>query len=182
MLWTNNTHYPYSSTQEPPPGMFASDPDQNRYLGAVQSSDSAITSVLDHLTDRGLLNSTLVVVIGDHGEAFGEHGFRVHGNSIYEEETRIPLLLISPRISMHGLNETLGGLIDVAPTILHILGLPPETSWEGRSLFDANRSDQLFLFAPNHEMVAGYRQGHRKFMYQVSRDKAFVYDLISDPA
>src|SRR5439155_25335449 len=83
---------------------------------------------------------------------------------------------------MHGLNETLGGLIDVAPTILHILGLPPETSWEGRSLFDANRSDQLFLFAPNHEMVAGYRQGHRKFMYQVSRDKAFAYDLISDPA
>jgi arylsulfatase A-like enzyme len=73
-------------------------------------------------------------------------------------------------------------MIDISPTILHILGLSPEVTWEGRSLFALNRPDRVFLFAPNQEMVAGYRHGHQKFVYRVARNQAFVYDLANDPA
>ena len=181
IFWTGNTHWPYPSPQPPAPGAFASDPHLNRYLNALRSSDAAIGNVLDHLKERGLLDTTLVVVIGDHGEAFEEHGFRVHSNTIFQEETHIPLLLINPLIKTPGPNDTLGGMIDIAPTILHILGVPPEMTWEGRSLFDPNRPDRVFLFAPNQDMVAGYREGDYKYVYQIARNKAFVFDLANDP-
>jgi len=181
MLWTGNTHVPYFNSTPPTEGSFSSDPKQNRYLGAVQLSDAAIGNVLDHLRQRGLLESTLVVVIGDHGEAFGEHGRRAHGTDIFEEQTHVPLLLINQQISTPEPNNTLGGMIDIAPTILHVLGLAPELTWEGRSVFDPNRPGRVYMFAPNLDMVAGYRQDHQKFMYRLSRDKASVYDLANDP-
>ena len=181
IFWTGNTHWPYISTEPPAPGALAGDHHLNRYLGSLQSSDVAIGKVLDHLRQRGLLDSTLVVVTGDHGQAFGEHRFRVHGNSIYEEEIHIPLILISSQI-MPEMKDTLGGMIDLAPTLLHILGLPLEPTWKGRSLFDPHRPERVFMFAPNQEMVAGYREGNHKFMYSVTRDRALVFDLANDPA
>jgi len=153
----------------------------NRYLGSLRSSDAAIGKVLDHLKKRGLLDSTLVVITGDHGQAFGEHRFRIHGHTIYEEELHIPLILISSQIKTEK-RDTLGGMIDLAPTLLHILGLPLEPSWKGRSLFDPHRPDRVFMFAPNQDMVAGYREGTHKFMYSVTRDRTLVYDLANDPA
>jgi lipoteichoic acid synthase len=181
VFWTGNTHWPYYSRRTPSPGAFSADERENRYVAALRETDQAVGAVLKQLESSGLLDSTLVVVLGDHGEAFGEHEYRGHANSIYEEAVHIPLVLISGRIRSSDDNR-LGALSDVAPTILHILGRAPPQDWDGRSLFDTHRPPAVFMFSPNHDLTVGYREGSRKFMLQVARNRAYVFDIRRDPA
>lgn len=180
VFWTGNTHWPYFSSPAAKPGQYAQEERRNRYIGALKSSDAAIGKVLDHLKKAGLLETTLVVVLGDHGEAFGQHGYRVHGNSIFEEEVHIPLMLIGGEMR-GGVSSTLGGISDIAPTIAHVLGIQPPTVWGGRSLFATQRSEQVFMFSTNQEMTVGYRQGDRKFVYETARDRAMIFDERQTP-
>lgn len=180
IFWTGNTHWPYFSDNPPPPDRWSQNHHRNRYVGALRSSDAAIGSILDRLAKDGRLSDTLVVVLGDHGEAFGEHGFLVHSNSIFEEEVHIPLLMINDNIDGESF-ETLGGIIDIGPTIFDILGRQPPAGWQGRSLFDTHRSPRVHMFSINQDMITGYREGNHKYIYKLSTDRAQIFDLASDP-
>ena len=99
-LWTDDTHSPYT-----PPAVKSfgvPDGDLNRYLGAVEETDANVAELERELAARGLLDDTLVVVTGDHGEQFGQHGKAGHGFSLYEEEVRVPLIIANPRLFPHG--------------------------------------------------------------------------------
>jgi len=133
MLWTMQTHYPYFLSG-PEQKMGVSDPYQNRYLNALRHSDAVLGELLAELKRKGLYESALVVV-GDHGEAFNDHAQYGHGNAIYEENVHVPLVLINPSLFHGETYATLSGHIDVAPTVLELLGLQPPTGWEGKSLF-----------------------------------------------
>ena len=128
-----------------------------------------------------MLDSTLVVVVGDHGEAFGQHGHYVHGIDLYEEEIHVPLMLINRRLFHGETDSTLGGMIDVAPTILDLLGGPAPASFQGRSLFDSDRMGRVYLYTPRSKVLFGYREGARKFIYDAGADATELYDLHTDP-
>lgn len=180
LMWTGNTHWPYFSKPEPRPGELAAEETLNRYVAAVRSSDRAIGAMLDDLARRGMFNDTIVIVVSDHGEAFGEHGYSLHANTIFEEEVRVPMLIIGPDIQGRSIS-TLTALSDVAPTILHLVGADPENSWDGRSVFDRNRLSRVMLFAPNQELSMGFREGRYKHIYQPARGRALAFDLEADP-
>lgn len=180
VFWTGNTHWPYFSQRVPQPGLYSLDERRNRYLGALRDSDQAIGKLLDHLDRTGVLSHTLVVVLGDHGEAFGQHGYRAHGNSIFEEEVHIPLLLINGSIAGARV-DTLGGISDIAPTVLHILGMDPPADWSGRSLFSPRRAQSVFMFSINQDMMIGFREGDGKYIYETARDRSLVFNLRDDP-
>ena len=113
ILWTNQTHYPYffSGDQK----KYADNIELNKYLNALEEVDIAFGELMEGLQKRNVLNNTLVVVIGDHGEAFGTHNQYTHGANIYEENMRVPCLLINPKL-FHGESDNrVAGLIDVAP-------------------------------------------------------------------
>ncbi len=95
------------------------------YDGEIAYTDEQLGRLLDHLRRRGQFDDTLIVVAGDHGEAFGEHGDFVHGHLAYEEVMRVPLLIKFPSaVPVTGeANATLAQLVDVAPTVLDALGL-----------------------------------------------------------
>ncbi|MEO1448652.1 MAG: LTA synthase family protein, partial [Bacteroidota bacterium] len=89
VCWTVQTHFPYFFTGTEKP----LDPDdsyRNRFLNALHDSDAAFGAMMDSLQSRGLDSSTLVIVLGDHGEAFGEHDQYGHASYLYEENVRIP--------------------------------------------------------------------------------------------
>jgi arylsulfatase A-like enzyme len=153
----------------------------NRYLSALRETDRALGNLLANLEQQQVLDSTLVVVIGDHGEAFGRHGHYVHGVDLYEEEIHVPLMLINRRLFHGETDSTLGGMIDVAPTIMDLLGGTPPASWQGGSLFDSDRTGRVYLFTSRSKVLFGYREGAHKFIYDAAANTTELYDLEADP-
>jgi arylsulfatase A-like enzyme len=179
VLWTMMTHYPYfaadGETDFGVPEKF------NRYLNALRHDDRMLGTLLHALEERHLDQSTLVVVVGDHGEAFGQHGQWTHAQTLYEESVHVPLILINPELFHGERSPVVGGLIDVAPTVLEILGFEPPARWQGRSLWSTRRSNRVYFFAPWSDQLFGFRENDIKVIYNASTNRLEVYDLAVDP-
>jgi arylsulfatase A-like enzyme len=114
-----------------------------KYDAAVRYTDAAIVPLLDAIRRSPLGERTLLVVTSDHGEAFHEHGYTGHGRTLHEEVLRVPLLVWSPGLVARGRRVAgLVGLIDTAPTILDLLGLPLPSGIAGISLAAQVRADR----------------------------------------
>ncbi len=131
-LWLHfyDPHDPYD-----PPPPFKAQYSASPYDGEIAYVDSAIGKLLTTLRSRGLYDQTLIVVVADHGEAFGEHGEWSHGLFLYDETIHVPLVIKLPATgSIHSLIETRVGLIDIAPTLLQKVGIVAPAAMQGTSL------------------------------------------------
>ncbi len=152
----------------------------NKYLNAINQADHVIGNIIADLKKSDLYESTLIVVIGDHGEAFGRHDQMVHATKIYEENVHVPCILFNP--SFKGERKTaLGGHADIAPTIMDILGLPPAKQWQGESFFNDKRRERVYFFCPWSDYLFGYREGNRKYIFNANKNITEIYDLKIDP-
>jgi hypothetical protein len=179
MTWTGMTHYPYFNGGNE--RSYVSDINLNRYLNALHVGDEAFGDLMNYLEEHGLAKSTLVVVFGDHGEAFGRHKTFVHASGLYEENVHIPLLLINEGLFSGGSTPVLGGMSDIPATALDILQVPLPPTWQGHSLFAASRPARIFFFAPWNGFQVGFREGSRKFIYRAEAKSTEMYDLATDP-
>ena len=180
MLWTIDTHYPYFVVEEEI-NYGVDDPSLNRYLNAIRHSDDQIGRLVEMLEAQGLLDSTLIVVTGDHGEAFGQHAQFGHALSVYEENIHVPLLFSHPTLFAGETDEALTGHVDIAPSVMHLLGLPSPSKWQGHSLFAADRSPVAFSFTPWADALFTVRQGDLKLIYNANIGESKLYDLQADP-
>lgn len=178
ILWTNQTHYPYFTWEEP---AFTANKDLNRYLAALKTGDEAFGLLMDGLKKRNLLNSTLVIVIGDHGEAFGSHNQMTHASKIYEENIRIPCILYNPVLFKGSIDQQIGGMIDIPATICHLSGIMAPKEWQGKSLLNETDRNRTFFIAPYSDFLFGTRTGNWKYIYNASTDQSELYDIGSDP-
>ena len=103
------------------------------YDGEVAYTDAEVGRLIDGLAERGLADSTLVVLTSDHGEEFRDHGGLEHGHSLYSELLHVPLILRVPGAAPARVSAGVG-LIDVAPTICGWAGLEPSRQFLGRDL------------------------------------------------
>lgn len=179
MLWTGMTHYPYFPEGEQK--RYVEDEGLNRYLNSLRVGDEAFGKLMAFLEEQNLAKKTLVVVVGDHGEAFGRHGTYVHASAIYEENVHIPLLLVNEAAFSGDRASVVGGATDVAPTILDVLDIPRPELWQGSSLFAADRPGRVYFFSPWNGFKVGYREGSRKFIYNSDSRRLETYDLSTDP-
>ena len=178
MIWTVQGHYPYFYAQEEV-DFGVGDLYFNRYLNALKHNDELIGQVMRGLENRGLSETTLVVVTGDHGEAFGQHGQYGHGTSIYEENLRVPLYFIN-RSLFHGEHKKdIGGLKDLATTVFPIINKNIPEVWQGRDLLNTH-FEEAFFFAPWSDYLFGYRKGNMKFIFNESQNMVEAYDLSTD--
>jgi len=123
-------HAPYE-----PPEPFASRFPERPYDGEVAHTDRLIGGLLDGLEESELLEETVVAVTADHGEGLGDHGEPDHGLLLYDSTIRVPLILRLPGEAAAGLEvDEQVRLIDVAPTLLDVVGLEAPESFDGSSL------------------------------------------------
>jgi tetratricopeptide (TPR) repeat protein len=122
-------HEPY----EPPPELAELFPG-SPYLGEVAEADACVGRVLEGLAELDLDGSTLVVVVGDHGEMLGEHGEDAHTYFVYQSALEVPFIVRLPRDRTGARVERLVGLVDVAPTVCGLLVLPPPAGIDGADL------------------------------------------------
>jgi arylsulfatase A-like enzyme/tetratricopeptide (TPR) repeat protein len=116
-------HYydPHDPYEPPPP--FAETWKGHPYQGEIAFTDHCVGQVMAKLKELGLYDQTLVVLTGDHGEMLGEHGELNHGYFIYEAALRVPLVVRVPGAKGVAARVDLpASLVDVAPTILSLLG------------------------------------------------------------
>jgi choline-sulfatase len=105
------------------------------YDGEITFADREIGTLLSGLASRGLRRNTLIVFLSDHGEEFFEHHCYGHGHSLYDELIKVPLIFSLPGILPADVRITRQvRLVDVAPTILDLLGLDSDACFEGVSL------------------------------------------------
>jgi arylsulfatase A-like enzyme len=190
--WTYDTHAPFfdgpgprSFPREhfPPPvvGRAEQEAEVERHLRAVWRLDALLAGLCRELEELGLADDTLVVLTGDHGEAFGEHGCFHHGSSVYEEEVRVPCVLINPRLAPLGRrSRVLGNHVDLWATITDVLGLPADPRWQGRSLLGEDRRERCVYFY-SHESAIGLRAGKYKYVWNYSDQRELLFDIESDP-
>jgi hypothetical protein len=96
-------------------------------------TDHHVGRLLDGLAASGAAERTLIVITGDHGEAFGEHGRLTHGKELWEEIIRVPLVVSGPGIPVKRIARQTS-LVDFFPTVLDLFGVEPPGPTHGRSL------------------------------------------------
>jgi len=128
-LWVHlyDPHAPYT-----PPPEFAARA-KTPYDGEVAYADSQLARLFDALRTSGVLDRTLVVFAGDHGEGLGDHGERTHGMLLYDSTLRVPLVFAAPGRAPSTVDEAVS-LSEVAPTILRAAGVTPPPEMKGRNL------------------------------------------------
>ncbi len=158
------------------------DPDFTQYLNALHESDQALSELLQGLAARHLDDRTLIVVMGDHGEAFGQHsGNFAHTLFIYDENERVPYLIVASGIFDSSIRTSaVVSIIDTAPTILDLLGLPVPHVYQGVSLLDA--TPRMALFYTDYSIGwLGLVDGCWKFLYEVDAKRSRLFDVCRDP-
>jgi arylsulfatase A-like enzyme len=180
---TNASHHPYTAPKRWPHRSYARQHDRDAYLNALGYVDSVMGRLLEQYERAGLAERTLFVVLGDHGEGFGEHGMWTHDNVLYEEGIRIPLLFRLPR------GETAAARIAgpvnqlaIVPSVLSVLGLSGGAgSYAAGSVFDGPQPGPLHLacFRNAHCLASVSQQ--RKLIYHYADRPPQLFDLQADP-
>ena len=97
----------------------------NRYRNSVRHGDAVVGNMVQSLRERGLLENTIILVTGDHGEEFFENGFWGHHSNFSQEQVAVPFVLRGPGISP-GTENRPTSHIDLPRTLMELLGVSPE--------------------------------------------------------
>jgi lipoteichoic acid synthase len=179
-LWTADSHHPYLSSSVR--DYHVNDSYLNRYLNGIVATDKLIEQITDSLESMRLADDTLLVITGDHGEAFGEHQETGHGFTAYDEEVHVPLLMVNARLFAHPrIIHSVGRQIDIAPTVLDLLGYRPPDEWQGTSLLSGLQPQRAFMFAVKGDYVFGLIDGGSQYVYDYDRNREELYNLLDDP-
>jgi len=196
-LHTYKTHDPYVSNArygtlftDGDDGFYGRIPPKHRaevdaYDRTIREADDLVGDFLASLEKSGLAASTLVVLLSDHGEAFGEHNVARHGTAYHQEQLHVPLVFRGPGIPDDQTIDEPVSLVDVAPTILGLLGLPPLPAAMGIDLSGAiagaklDPKRPLFFDWLTGEDRVGMRLGSVKLIQAGSQYT--LLDLEQDP-
>jgi phosphoglycerol transferase MdoB-like AlkP superfamily enzyme len=172
-------HHPYET---PGRGPLPGDEDIDRYRNALHYSDAALGALREGIRVRGLDQNTLWIVVGDHGEAFGQHqGNYGHTFFVYDENVRVPLVLAAPgAIRDRTRARKVVSVVDIAPTVLDLLALPSASEHQGRSMLDATPRMAMF-FADYSLGLVGLRDTRWKFIHELGSERSTLFDLERDP-
>jgi arylsulfatase A-like enzyme/cytochrome c-type biogenesis protein CcmH/NrfG len=180
-------HEPYA-----PPSPYRESFVNAPYDGEIAFADDVIGSAIARLERLGLADRTLVIVVGDHGESLGDHGEETHSMFVYEAALRVPLILWRPGRVAAGrvVTEPVSG-IDVAPTILDLVGAPPLPAPHARSLVPlvegrseaAPRAVYSETLSPQLDMGWAPLRAVRDERFKlIEAPQPELYDLRQDPA
>ena len=157
------------------------------YRAKTSELDALFARFRGELEPRGLFAHGVLIFTSDHGEAFFEHGRPFHAGRVYEEELRVPLILHGPGIAP-GREERPVSLIDFAPTLAELAGLPRAAQWRGESLLAPPEQRVIYAFQSHKErptlaVIDGTRKliGYESVEAVRKGELHAAYDLAADP-
>jgi arylsulfatase A-like enzyme/tetratricopeptide (TPR) repeat protein len=193
MAWVHfyDPHSPYQ-----PPKAFIKKEEisdkRARYRGEVSFMDVQIGRIITDLEKKAILDDTLIIVVGDHGEAWGEHQeYAAHSVFCYRENIRVPFIIYNPKLLRKPavIKDTVS-TVDIMPTLLELAGMKSERDIQGRSLVGLmkNGHDPITPLIYLESMygkeelgwapLTGLIEGHYKY---ISLPEPELYHLGDDP-
>jgi N-acetylglucosamine-6-sulfatase len=193
-MWVRNQRNSWHGVDFPYHSTLALDEYYRRYAETLCGVDDSIGRVLSALEQRGELDSTLVVYMGDNGFLFGEHGL-IDKRCAYEESMRVPMLARCPELFRGGQTvEQVVANLDIAPTILDVCGARAGAKMEGGSMLPLLQGKQtawrdalLYEYYwernfPQTPTTHAIREQRFKYVhYHGVWDIDELYDLETDP-
>ncbi len=162
---------------------------RSRYDGQIAYFDMELKNLFDSLGSRGILDRALLVLTADHGESLGEHGAWGHGDTLFQTEVHVPLIVSGLEGIELGtrVRETIS-LIDLAPTLCQVLGIAQPDDFEGVSLLDNLRGKQpgpsraWTESSKNKTLLLGRVEQNRKWIFKTEDlNLTDIYNLDTDP-
>lgn len=160
---------------------------RNAYYNALHECDRQIGRLISALRASGQLSHTIIVLSGDHGEAFYEHGYVTHAREPIEPVIRTACVLDAPGLVSPHIDDYPVELIDILPTMLGLLGLPPHPNFQGIDVLATNRPprEQRLLFFHVENPVARADAvlwgGRWKFSHDRLHGTESLFDVKTDP-
>jgi len=149
---------------------------KNRYLNAVHHLDSQFARVFDYLEAHHLLENTIVVALGDHGEEFLEQGYWGHNSTFSDAQTRTPLIVWIPGMKP-AVHDKLTSHLDLPPTIMPLLGVknPPSDYSTGIDLMSPEQHEYITLSDWSH---IGYKDNMVKITLPMNAQGAMSKKVV----
>ena len=162
--------------------------EKSLYDGEIAYTDAQFGRLVESLKARGLYDSSLIIVLSDHGEQFMEHGEMSHGRSLFEEEISIPLLVKLPGMAHAGeVRDGLVEVVDIAPTILDLVGGDKDARFQGKSfthLLDAGEAEDRLGYTSlilDARSARAAKTTSKKYIHNLVAGTKSWYDLVNDP-
>jgi len=172
-------HEPYEA--HPELGLALGDRDIDRYDAEIAAADATVGELTKLMNARRLGGVT--IVSADHGEEFGDHGGRYHGSSVYEEQVRVPLVIVGPGVKTQRVSEVVQ-TIDLLPTVLSALSVPRPPRIRGRDLgpllAGARAAEPGMAYAETDEQAL-YAEGSLRLLCARRVGACKLFDLEKDP-
>jgi arylsulfatase A-like enzyme/Tfp pilus assembly protein PilF len=181
-----DAHSPYA-----PPAEYRTRYASQPYIGEIAFVDAQIGRVRAFLDQERLLDKTVIVVIGDHGESLGDHGESTHGFFVYQSVLHVPLVVRAPYDALRGRRVAdLVRTVDVMPTVLDLVGVPLADKVEGQSVVPlmTGAVREMGLGSYAEAVYPRYHYGWSELRSLTSERFKFIdaprpelYDLVQDP-
>ena len=159
------------------------------YHGEVRFVDDEFSRLMAYMNKQGLMDDTWIILISDHGEELFEHGSFDHGHRYEEEVTRIPWIIRAPGGKWKAGTKVSQNVshVDIFATILDFAGVDLPSHSEGRSVMpliegaESAHRESFMEFNLFRGQQNAFFDGRYKLIYDVRREKSFLYDLKDDP-
>ena len=158
---------------------------KNNYKNGIRQADAIIEGIFYDLGSKGYMDDAIVVILGDHGEAFGEHGHFGHVFELWQENLAIPMLLFESDSSSTN-NLAFATQLDIAPTLLDKIGIPIPESWQGKSLISPPKTrttfhQSTFPLKKSYAFIDRDEEKLSKFIFREKQNEYHYYNLQNDP-
>jgi arylsulfatase A-like enzyme len=155
------------------------------YDSTIRYIDSQVGKLFNSIKEKRSYESSLIIFTSDHGEALYEHGVWGHGKNVFEETSRIPLIVKFPaKMNLKGRIQKVTQLADIFPTIAEMFG--KERKFDGQSLFESiaiKKVDDTFAFSISMQRPPSIGIRWRSWYYIIHQhnNKELLYDLNKNP-
>lgn len=184
VYWSGAAHFPYYDFGSAYRIMNnKNDVRYSSYINNLYLLDTELKRFYTFLEKKKLLDSTIFVIVGDHGEGFGQHANSwLHSTTLYDEQVKVPLLFYQPRIFKPQIISKVTSSVDVMPTLLDALNIPYDANlMQGESLLKKKSSRKyIFVYGDENELAAINMQKN-KMIIDYSKGSCKRFDLNHDP-
>jgi membrane-anchored protein YejM (alkaline phosphatase superfamily) len=156
----------------------------SRYYNNLNLLDQMIKRIYEHLQKEGLLQRTILVIVGDHGQAFGQHqpDNYLHYRYTYNENLETPAILYQPALFKPRTFDVPTHHVDLLPTLLDAMRIPYDPAlFDGDSLFQKKLRRKYLFFYGMEESISSLDTQGIKVQYSLKKNRCWAFDLQQDP-